>query len=112
MRGTPKAAPVTLGQQQLPDGQQCMKFTQIAAEGGLLPNPIVRNSFELWPAKRREFVVDFSKYMDGTPTKAGDVIYLVNSAVMQDGREPNNFPPDPNFVPKQGDYMVPIMKIV
>src|SRR3954447_2216456 len=42
-------------QYRLPDGQQCMKFTQVAAEGGLLPNPIVRDSFELWPAKRREF---------------------------------------------------------
>ena len=30
MKGTPKAAPGTLGQWSLPDGQQCMKFTQIA----------------------------------------------------------------------------------
>ena len=36
------------------------------AEGGVLPTPIVRNSFQLWPAKRREFVVDFGHYMDGT----------------------------------------------
>src|SRR4051794_28113897 len=55
------------GQYRLPDGEQCMKFVQIASEGGLLPKPMVRDSFELWPAKRREFVVDFTTYMDGTP---------------------------------------------
>ena len=59
------------GQYRLPDGQQCMKWVQIANEGGLLPKPIVRDNFELWPAKRREFIVDFTKYMDGTPTQQG-----------------------------------------
>ncbi len=63
-----------------------MKFRQIASEGGLLPFPIDRDSFEIWPAKRREFVVDFSRYMDGTPTTAGDVIYLVNVKQMTNGR--------------------------
>ena len=55
-----------------------MRFTQIANDGGLLPFPIMRDSLELWPAKRNELVVDFTKYMDGTPTRKGDVIYLVN----------------------------------
>jgi FtsP/CotA-like multicopper oxidase with cupredoxin domain len=106
----PAAAPGTQGQWQLPNGQQSMKFTQIASEGGLLPNPIVRNSFELWPAKRREFVVDFTKYMDGSRTRPGDVIYLVNSAAMSTGRMPDGgFPADPN-VP--GNYKVPMVKIV
>ena len=41
------------GQYRLTDGQQCMKWVQIANEGGLLPKPIVRDNFELWPAKRR-----------------------------------------------------------
>ena len=50
------------GQYRIPDGQQCMKFTQIASDGGLLPLPIPRDSFELWPAKRREVIVDFTKY--------------------------------------------------
>jgi FtsP/CotA-like multicopper oxidase with cupredoxin domain len=100
--GGPQPAPGTAGQYQLPDGQQCMRFTQIASEGGLLPFPIVRNSFELWPAKRREFVVDFTKYQDGTPTKKGDVLYLVNVMEMQDGRKPEG---DSNF-------RVPMMKIV
>ena len=36
--------------------------TQIASDGGLLPFPIVRDSFELWPAKRREVIVDFTRY--------------------------------------------------
>lgn len=107
------------GQYQLPDGQQCMVFTQIASEGGLLPYPIVRDKFELWPAKRREFIVDFSKYMDGTPTTKGDVMYLVNTAKMVNGRKLNNTVltkddlgntiTDPAFDPK---YRVPILKIV
>ena len=99
------------GQYQLPNGQQCMRLTQIASEGGLLPFPIVRDSFDIWPAKRREFVVDFSKYMDGSPTTKGDVIYLVNTKVMTDGRKPNrSF--DPTKPINQDNYAVPMMKIV
>ncbi|MEI6669452.1 MAG: multicopper oxidase domain-containing protein [Acidobacteriota bacterium] len=108
------------GQYQLPGGQQCMQMTQIASEGGLLPFPIIRNSFELWPAKRREFVVDFTKYMDGTPTTKGDVIYLVNTLQMTNGRKPtaaflddvNGNPttiPNPEFDP---NFRVPMLKIV
>jgi FtsP/CotA-like multicopper oxidase with cupredoxin domain len=96
------------GQYRIPDGQQCMKFTQIATDGGLLPVPIVRDSFELWPAKRREFIVDFTRYQDGSPTTKGDVIYLTNVMKMGDGRmwdSSTRFSPDP-------DYKVPVMKIV
>jgi FtsP/CotA-like multicopper oxidase with cupredoxin domain len=110
MTGHPKAArdmgytgDELQGQYRLPDGQQCMKFTQIAAEGGLLPNPIVRDSFELWPAKRREVVVDFTKYMDGSYTKKGDVLYLVNVMKMTTGRMWDS---------KDSKYMVPLIKIV
>ena len=74
------------GQYRLPDGTQCMKLVQIANDGGLLPKPIVRDSFELWPAKRREFIVDFTRFMDGTPTRKGDEIYLVNTMKMTTGR--------------------------
>jgi len=107
------------GQYQLPDGQQSMVFTQIASEGGLLPYPIVRDKFEIWPANRKEVIVDFSKYMDGTPTTKGDVIYLVNTMKMVDGRKPNNarFTKDDagNVVAEAAfdpTYAVPIMKIV
>jgi FtsP/CotA-like multicopper oxidase with cupredoxin domain len=79
-----------------------MRFTQIASEGGLLPFPIVRNSFKLMPAKRREVVVDFTKYQDGSPTKSGDVVYLVNVLQMDDGRKPE----------KNSNYRVPMIKIV
>jgi FtsP/CotA-like multicopper oxidase with cupredoxin domain len=91
------------GQYRLPDGEQCMKFVEIANEGGLLPKPILRDNFELWPAKRREMIVDFTKYQDGTPTKPGDEIYLVNTMKMKTGRMWDS--PDPN-------YKVPVMKIV
>jgi FtsP/CotA-like multicopper oxidase with cupredoxin domain len=110
MTGHPKAAKdlgyagdELQGQYRLPDGQQCMKFVQVANEGGLLPTPIIRDSFELWPAKRREVVVDFTKWMDGSPTKAGDELYLVDVMKMTTGRMWDNA--DPN-------YKVPVMKIV
>jgi FtsP/CotA-like multicopper oxidase with cupredoxin domain len=96
------------GQYRIPDGQQCMKFTQIANDGGLLPFPLVRDSFELWPAKRREFIVDFTKYQDGTPTTKGDVIYLTNIMKMPNGRmwaNSSRFSPDPK-------YKVPVLKFV
>ncbi len=92
------------GQYRIEDGQQCMRFTQIASEGGLLPATIVRDSFQLWPAKRREVVVDFSKYMDGSPTRKGDVIYLTNILKMTDGRKPDDIQ-DPK-------YKVPVLKFV
>src|SRR5262245_31418385 len=66
------------GQYRIPDGQQCMQFTEIATDGGLLPAPITRDNFELWPAKRREVIIDFTKYMDGHPTSKNDIIYLTN----------------------------------
>jgi FtsP/CotA-like multicopper oxidase with cupredoxin domain len=91
------------GQWRLPDGQQCMKWVQVANEGGLLPSPIIRDSFELWPAKRREFVVDFTKFQDGTPTKKGDEIYLVNTMKMTTGRLWDS---------KDSNYKVPLVKIV
>ena len=96
------------GQYRIPDGQQCMQFTQIASDGGLLPFPIKRDSFELWPAKRREVIVDFTRYQDGTPTTKGDVIYLTNVMKMPNGRMWSNssrFSPDPK-------YKVPVLKFV
>jgi len=91
------------GQYRLPDGRLAMKLVEIANEGGLLPKAITRNSFELWPAKRREFIVDFTRYSDGTLTKPGDEIYLVDTMKMTTGRMWDL--PDPA-------YKVPIMKIV
>ena len=96
------------GQYRIEDGQQCMKFTQIASDGGLLPFPNTRDSFELWPAKRREVIIDFTRYQDGTPTTKGDVVYLTNVMKMPDGRMWDNssrFSPDPR-------YKVPVLKFV
>jgi FtsP/CotA-like multicopper oxidase with cupredoxin domain len=96
------------GQYRIPDGQQSMKFTEIATDGGLLPFPVVRDSFELWPAKRREVIIDFTKYQDGTPTSGGDEIYLTDVMKMPNGRMWSNssrFSPDPA-------YKVPVLKFV
>ena len=101
--GIPLTGDELQGQYRIPDGQQCMRFTQIATDGGLIPHPIVRDSFELWPAKRREFIVDFTRYMDGSPTRPGDVIYLTNILKMTDGLKPAAADPA---------YKVPMMKIV
>src|SRR5450432_151287 len=104
----PKAAPGTMGQWTLPDGQICMKMNQIASEGGLLPNPILRNALQIWPAKRREIVMDFTRYQDGSPTKPGDVIYMVNVLEMDTGRTGSfNKAGSTSF-----NYKVPLMKIV
>ncbi|QNK79695.1 multicopper oxidase family protein [Nakamurella sp. PAMC28650] len=96
------------GQYRIPDGQQCMQFTQIASDGGLLPFPIKRDSFELWPAKRREVIIDFTRYQDGTPTVKGDVIYLTDVMKMPNGRmwaNSSRFAPDPS-------YKVPVLKFI
>jgi FtsP/CotA-like multicopper oxidase with cupredoxin domain len=96
------------GQYRIPDGQQCMQFTEIATDGGLLPAPIPRDNFELWPAQRREMIIDFTKYQDGTSTTTGDVVYLTNVLKMPDGRMWSNstrFSPDPN-------YKIPMIKFV
>src|SRR3954470_11726971 len=96
------------GQYRIPNGQQCMQFLQIATDGGLIATPIVRDSFELWPAKRREFIIDFSKYQDGHYTSINDEIYLTNVMKMPDGRMWTNssrFLPDPA-------YKVPMVKFV
>ena len=77
------------GTVQLHNGQQCMRFNEIATDGGLLAVPDLRNAFELWPAKRREVILDFTQYQDGSPTTKGDVIYLVNLSQMLNGRMPN-----------------------
>ena len=96
------------GQYRIPDAEQCMQFVEIATDGGLLPVPITRDNFELWPAKRREVIIDFTQYQDGTPTTEGDEIYLTNTMKMTTGRmweESSRFSPDP-------DYRIPMMKFV
>jgi FtsP/CotA-like multicopper oxidase with cupredoxin domain len=96
------------GQYRIPDGQQCMRFTQIASDGGLLPFPLTRDSFELWPAKRREFVIDFTRYQDGSPTSQGDVIYLTNIMKMPNGRMWSNS----TRFGLDTQYKVPVLKFV
>jgi FtsP/CotA-like multicopper oxidase with cupredoxin domain len=91
------------GQYRLPDGQQSMRFMQVGSGGGLLPYPILRDTFEIWPAMRREVVIDFAHYQDGRSTSAGDVIYWVNIQKMPDGRMPTA--PDPA-------YKVPMIKFI
>jgi hypothetical protein len=54
------------------------------------------------------FVVDFTRYQDGSPTTKGDVIYLTNVMKMPDGRmwsTSSRASADP-------DYKVPVMRIV
>ena len=103
----PQAVPGRAGQYQLPNAEQCMRFTQIASEGGLLPYPIDRDDIWLSPAKRREVIVDFSRYIDGSPTTKGDSLYLVNVLRMENGgrKEDDRDGFDPS-------YVVPLLKIV
>jgi FtsP/CotA-like multicopper oxidase with cupredoxin domain len=111
--GTPMPFPGKQGQwlfgkvvkgQQVTDPGNFAGFiwTQIASEGGLLPNIIRKNDLEIWPAKRREAIVDFSS------ATSGAVYYLTDTAQMLDGRKQNE-PGDIGFDP---NFAVPIMKIV
>jgi FtsP/CotA-like multicopper oxidase with cupredoxin domain len=96
------------GQYRLPDGAPCMTMTQIATGGGLLPTPVLRDTMEVWPAMRPQVVVDFTRYADGTPTRRGDVVWLVDVGKMPDGRKlvaDTRIGLDPQ-------WKVPMMKIV
>ena len=86
-----------------------MKFTQVANDGGLLPFAIERDHFELWPAKRREMIIDFTKFMDGTPTTKGDEIYLTNTMTMPTGRMWTNSERTHSADPA---YKIPMLKFV
>ncbi len=114
------------GQWRYRGGSQAFKLHQIAAEGGLLPFMIPRDRCEIWPAKRREFIIDFSRTKDDQPTYDGQVFYLVNTYQMTNGRkrteqmrvkldafgneiQPLTLEPNPDFDP---DFCVPMMKIV
>jgi FtsP/CotA-like multicopper oxidase with cupredoxin domain len=92
----PQEARGTQGQWLLPDGQPFGPFVQIASEGGLLPYPILRDSVELWPSRRKEVVLDFTGM-------TGKEIYLVNTMKMEDGRKPDSSDPS---------YKVPVLKII
>jgi FtsP/CotA-like multicopper oxidase with cupredoxin domain len=48
------------------------EFTQLGAEGGLLPSPVVLDEVLMGPAERADVLVDFSGLADGT------AVYLVN----------------------------------
>ncbi|MFL5249956.1 MAG: multicopper oxidase family protein, partial [Myxococcales bacterium] len=116
--GTPMPFPGSQGQWNLgkttaglptkTQGTRVMDFTTIAAGGGLLPNAVVQDTIEIWPAKRREAVVDFSKDLNGKPFAPGTVVYLVNVAQMVDGRKMTT-KGDLGF---DANFCVPMMKIV
>jgi len=97
------------GQWRLPDGKQCLRMTEIATGGGLLPRAIVRDNLENWPGMRHEVVVDFTATMDGKPTRKGDVLWLVNTMEMPDGRQPRSGLRLGNADPA---YKIPLLKIV
>ena len=97
------------GQWRLPDGKVAMRMTQIATGGGLLPRPVVRDYIENWPAMRHEVIVDFTKTADGKPTVKGDVLWLVNTGKMPDGRKMTNSVRMGNA---DSAYKIPLLKIV
>jgi FtsP/CotA-like multicopper oxidase with cupredoxin domain len=104
-RAGPVAMPGTQGQWQIPDGRQFQHMTRIASMGGLLPKAIDTDTVTIWPASRREIVVDFSK-------ANGQTIYLTNVMKMVTGLVPvfNDIraTADLNRLP----YKVPLVKIV
>ncbi|MHC1744569.1 MAG: Ig-like domain-containing protein [Syntrophobacteraceae bacterium] len=101
----PQADPGSQGQWKIPDGVlwKPNAMRQIASMGGLLPSPIDRDSIQIWPATRREAIVDF------TDAPTDQVIYLTNVLEMPDGRKPDFRPGDPL---NARQYKVPLVKII
>ncbi len=62
-----------------------VKFTQIGADQGLLPNPAVVNQLLMGPSERADVIVNFSNVAPGTR------VYLVNVGPDEPfgGGEPN-----------------------
>lgn len=83
-------------------GRVALQMRQIASEGGLLPYAIQRQEVEIWPAKRREVIVDFSLL------RSGAVVYLCNTLQMVNGRK-ETVKGEPGF---RQNYCVPMLKIV
>ncbi|MEZ4361102.1 MAG: multicopper oxidase domain-containing protein [Kofleriaceae bacterium] len=102
------AGPLQNGTIQRNRGQLMFPMYQIASEGGLLPKMIKRNSIQIWPAKRREVVVDFTTDVTGAPVPSGTVVYLTNTLQMLDGRKATDNQ-EPGFDPR---YAVPMVKII
>jgi FtsP/CotA-like multicopper oxidase with cupredoxin domain len=96
------------GQYRLLDAVQALRGVQIGNGGGLLPEAVIKDSVEFWPAMRPQVIYDFTRYMDGTPTQKGDVIWLVNVMKMPDGRKSTANTRDG----RDPLYQVPLMKIV
>jgi FtsP/CotA-like multicopper oxidase with cupredoxin domain len=93
-------------------------FVQIGSDGGLLPRPLSRPSFQITPAERIEVIVDFSH------ANLGDQIFLYNRQEQENGRGPtgkllhpgtpilrfdvNRDAPDPSQVPDKLLELPPI----
>jgi FtsP/CotA-like multicopper oxidase with cupredoxin domain len=108
MTGNVAAAPGQQGQYNFVDnrgrntlGTQVLNFRLIATDGGLMEFPVDRDSITIWPAKRREVIIDFTQT---TETE----IYLANILQMLDGRKRTE-PPGREFDP---NYCVPVLKFV
>jgi FtsP/CotA-like multicopper oxidase with cupredoxin domain len=63
------------------DGSRYLPFYQIANDGNLLPQPVLRTSVQLSVAERADIIVDFAKMQ-------GSRVYLVNRAEQVNGRGP------------------------
>jgi FtsP/CotA-like multicopper oxidase with cupredoxin domain len=97
------------GQYRIPDGQVALDWAWIGSGGGLIPRASTRTTIEVWPAGRPQMVVDFTRYIDGRPTRKGDVIYLVNTCKMTDGRKPDGMLRTGDADPA---YKIPLLKII
>jgi FtsP/CotA-like multicopper oxidase with cupredoxin domain len=64
-------------------------FTQIAADGNLLPAPLTVSKVQMAPAERVDIVIDFSNY------NIGDQLFIVNRLFQDDGRGPEGAASNP-----------------
>jgi FtsP/CotA-like multicopper oxidase with cupredoxin domain len=64
-------------------------FTQISADGNLLPAPLTTSKVQLAPAERADIVIDFANYPIGTQ------LFIVNRLFQDDGRGPEGASSNP-----------------
>ncbi|MEU9480705.1 multicopper oxidase family protein [Streptomyces sp. NPDC048191] len=88
-------------------------LVQIASDGGLLPAPAPTPVLPLWPAERKEVVVDFSAHpvgsqvvLENLATFPGEAPEVMRFDVVRDAADPSSVPARLREVPEQKEAVV------
>ncbi|MEV6735477.1 multicopper oxidase domain-containing protein [Streptomyces sp. NPDC051104] len=88
-------------------------LVQIASDGGLLPAPAPTAVLPLWPAERKEIVIDFSGHpvgsqvvLENLATFPGEAPEVLRFDVVREAADPSSVPARLRDVPEQGEAVV------